>query len=99
MEKKQWNENWEVGQIVATDYATARVFAGYGIDFCCHGEVALEKACEQAGVSVAEVLKALDALEPNKEVAGGFAAWRCWRKWRLCMERHIRNCMSCMCCL
>ena len=75
MEKKQWNENWEVGQIVATDYATARVFAGYGIDFCCHGEVALEKACEQAGVSVAEVLKALDALEPNKEVAGGFAAW------------------------
>lgn len=75
MEKKQWNGNWEVGQIVAADYATARVFAGYGIDFCCHGEVALDKACEQAGVSVAEVLKALDALEPNREVAGGFAAW------------------------
>ena len=33
-----------VGQIVADDFAAASVFKKYGIDFCCHGEVTLEKA-------------------------------------------------------
>lgn len=79
MEKKQWNENWEVGQIVATDYATARVFAGYGIDFCCHGEVALEKACEQAGVSVAEVLRHWMPLNRIRRLPVGLlpGRWTC----------------------
>ena len=41
-----------VGQIVADDFAAASVFKKYGIDFCCHGEVMLEKACADLGLAV-----------------------------------------------
>lgn len=48
-----------VGQIVADDFAAASVFKKYGIDFCCHGEVMLEKACADLGLAVEEVEQAL----------------------------------------
>ena len=48
-----------VGQIVTDDFAAASVFKKYGIDFCCHGEVTLEKACADLGLAVEEVEQAL----------------------------------------
>lgn len=42
METKDWKYT-SVGQIVADDFAAAKVFKKYGIDFCCHGEVTLER--------------------------------------------------------
>lgn len=75
MEKKKWDKAWEVGQIVAADYSTARIFAGYGIDFCCHGETLLEEACNQAGVSVEEVLKVLENPKSVNHTSSEFATW------------------------
>ena len=34
-----------VGKIVAENFAAAKVFKKYGIDFCCHGETQLHEAC------------------------------------------------------
>ena len=36
-----------VGDIVAERFATASVFYKFGIDFCCHGQVALDEACKK----------------------------------------------------
>ena len=74
MEKEKMYER-EVGKIVAGNYAAARVFAQYGIDFCCHGDTPLEAACAGNGVSVEEVTAALEAAGDARPVAGEFASW------------------------
>ena len=64
-----------VGQIVADDFAAASVFKKYGIDFCFHGEVMLEKACADLGLAVEEVEQ---ALLHQGEAGNGqipFASW------------------------
>ena len=64
-----------VGQIVADEFATARVFRRYGIDFCCHGNTPLAEACAQAGIDVDTVI---GELSKGAQTNGGgipFASW------------------------
>ncbi len=42
-------EQQMVKDIVAEDFRTATVFEKYSIDFCCHGNVSLDKACRSVG--------------------------------------------------
>lgn len=74
--KKETLMNEEVGAIVAREYATANVFAKFGIDFCCHGNATLADACAQAGVSVDEVISAL--ATPEKENFSSHAEFASW---------------------
>ena len=37
--------NTTIGEIVAADFRTAKVFENHGIDFCCGGKVALATIC------------------------------------------------------
>jgi regulator of cell morphogenesis and NO signaling len=39
-----------LGDLVAGGTAAARVFEGFGLDYCCHGDRTLAEACEQAGI-------------------------------------------------
>ena len=64
-----------VGQIVADDFAAASVFKKYGIDFCCHGEVTLEKACADLGLAVEEVEQALLRQDEAGNGRIPFASW------------------------
>lgn len=50
-----------VGSIVNDNFATARVFKYFGIDFCCGGSATLEDACRAAGADVEKVIAALEA--------------------------------------
>ena len=64
-----------VGQIVADEFATAKVFRRYGIDFCCHGSTPLAEACAQAGIDVDTVI---GELSKGAQTNGGgipFASW------------------------
>ena len=64
-----------VGEIVADNFNNAGIFDKYGIDFCCHGEVTLEKACADLGLAVEEVEQ---ALLHQGEAGNGqipFASW------------------------
>lgn len=68
-------KNRYVGDIVAENFSTARVFKQYNIDFCCHGNVTLEDACAVANVELEEVDK---ALHKNASYTDGdipFASW------------------------
>ena len=51
-----------VGDVVAADFRTARVFEQFGIDFCCGGRRSIADACRAASVDPMAVKCALDAL-------------------------------------
>ena len=48
--REQDSGSKSVGEFVAADYRTAKVFEKYGIDFCCGGKVALSDACREKGI-------------------------------------------------
>lgn len=66
-----------VGGIVTRDFRTAAVFARYGIDFCCGGDVALAEACRAARVDPGRVEQDLArvATTPSTPHDHDFASW------------------------
>lgn len=49
----------KVGKIVADNFRTAKVFTGFGIDFCCKGGIKLSEACEIRGLDTETVIQEL----------------------------------------
>lgn len=55
-----------LSDLVTADPRRARVLEKFGLDYCCHGQVPLGEAADDAGVDIAEVTAALDiAGEPQ----------------------------------
>ena len=50
-----------LAELVVIKPEAARVFARYGLDFCCHGQRPLDEACDELGVSSAEVMREMEA--------------------------------------
>ena len=57
-----------VGEIAVNLAGATGVFRRFGIDFCCHGNVALEQAAKMAGVDLAVLEEALAALDMSRPV-------------------------------
>ena len=60
-------EQRSVGEIAANLPGATSVFRRFGIDFCCHGDVALEEAATRGGIDLeflVDELSALDGTEP-----------------------------------
>ncbi len=69
--------NQKVGEIVAEDFSTTRVFKHFGIDFCCHGNVDLKTACREQNVDIEKVLHELQ-LPLNEQTVDlniPFSSW------------------------
>jgi len=65
-----------VGELVAEDYRTAKVFEKYGIDFCCGGTVALSTACREKGIDLATIQRDLEEIKSTPLDRGqNYAAW------------------------
>ena len=65
-----------IGEIVADDYRTARVFENHKLDFCCGGKVALAAACKTKGIDLVTITRELDALKSEPvERSQNYAAW------------------------
>jgi len=65
-----------VGQIVADDYRTARVFENHGIDFCCGGNVALAATCAQKGIDLAAITGELEGVKSEPvERSQNYVSW------------------------
>lgn len=56
-----------VSEIVADNFNTSMVFAKYGIDFCCGGQITLEEACLKKDIPLQEILLALEAISNQPE--------------------------------
>lgn len=37
----------KIGEIVARDFRTAKIFTEYGLDFCCGGGISISEACKK----------------------------------------------------
>jgi regulator of cell morphogenesis and NO signaling len=65
-----------IGEIVAADYRTAKVFENHGIDFCCGGNVALAATCTEKGLDLAAITRELDAVKSGPvERSQNYASW------------------------
>jgi len=52
-----------VADTVANDYRAAAIFEKYGIDFCCHGKIPIDEACEKKQIPTEAVMRELKSLE------------------------------------
>ena len=64
-----------VGSIVNDNFATARVFKYFGIDFCCGGSATLNEACQMAGADIEMVIEALGQSDVSASGAIPFNDW------------------------
>ena len=65
-----------VGEIVADDYRTAKVFEAHGIDFCCGGRVAVAAICRQQGIDPAALLQELGTIKDEQpDRSRNYSAW------------------------
>jgi regulator of cell morphogenesis and NO signaling len=65
-----------IGEIVADDYRTAKVFENHGIDFCCGGKVSLGAACTEKEIDLATMTRELGAvLSEPVERNHNYASW------------------------
>lgn len=68
--------NVSLGQWVAEDFRTARVFEKYGMDFCCDGFMSLAAACRQKDLDPAALLEEVQAVQNEPGEKGpDFLAW------------------------
>ncbi len=73
--RKQELKLKNVGEIVAKNYSTARVFKKYGIDYCCHGDCSLVEACVKKNLSLDKIAEELLSIEVINEKNIPFESW------------------------
>ncbi|HZV81154.1 MAG TPA: iron-sulfur cluster repair di-iron protein [Geobacteraceae bacterium] len=65
-----------IGEIVAADFRTAKVFERHGIDFCCGGNVALAVVCKEMGVALVDITGELTSLpEEPVDRSRDYSSW------------------------
>jgi regulator of cell morphogenesis and NO signaling len=65
-----------IGEIVAADFRTAKVFENHGIDFCCGGKVAFTATCTEKGLDLATITRELEAVKSEPVERGhNYSAW------------------------
>jgi regulator of cell morphogenesis and NO signaling len=65
-----------VGEIVAANYRSAKVFEKHGVDFCCGGNVALAAICKNKGLDLATITAELEAVKSEPvEQSQNYASW------------------------
>lgn len=65
-----------IGEIVAADFRTAKVFENHGIDFCCGGKVAPGTICAETGLDLAAITSELEAVQNEPaERSQNYSSW------------------------
>ncbi|MBF0408453.1 MAG: iron-sulfur cluster repair di-iron protein [Candidatus Riflebacteria bacterium] len=65
-----------IGEIVADDYRTSKVFESHGIDFCCGGKVSLLEICKEKKINLGVITDELEMVKKEPlERAMNYASW------------------------
>jgi len=67
-----------ISEIVRSDYRTAEVFKKYNINYCCSGQVSLERACAQHDVDQETIKSELEEATRNIQLSQSlqFNEWK-----------------------
>ncbi len=81
--------NAHVGEIVASDYRSAKVFKKYGIDFCCGGGKTIDAVCEKQGINKEAILAELKTIvEANNSLETDYNKWSLSKLVTHIVEKH-----------
>ena len=75
IKKNEVMDGETVGQIAAKDIRKAEVFKKFGIDFCCGGKKSLKQVCEEKGLDLEAVEKALGNANNAPKVSENYDRW------------------------
>lgn len=56
-------KNLQIGDIVADDFRTSKVFTDVGIDFCCGGKQSVGEACSELKIDIKELEKNVEVVK------------------------------------
>ena len=62
-----------LAHLAVTWAGASRVFHRHALDFCCHGQVSLDEACERRGLTVERLIEEIEAEERQGE--DSFERW------------------------
>lgn len=82
MSPHEYQGDVPVWKLVRGHEGRAGVLARFGIDYCCGGDTPLDEACSRQGVSIEEVLRALDENDDSRAAADQID-WTCESMTRL----------------
>lgn len=70
------SRNKTIGEIVAADFRTAKIFENHGIDFCCGGKIALESICTEKGLDIVSLSRELEAVQnETTDRSQNYSSW------------------------
>lgn len=64
-----------IGEIVAENFRTARIFEENGLDFCCGGKKTIIEACTEKGVDPENLLSQLNKIDDSDARSTHFNTW------------------------
>ena len=64
-----------IGEVVAKNFQSAKIFEEFGLDFCCGGKKSIGEACMDKGIDENRVLEKLNSLENENPTSSHFADW------------------------
>jgi regulator of cell morphogenesis and NO signaling len=66
----------KIGEVVAQNFHTARIFESHGLDFCCGGKKTIENACSEKGLNSDVILAELESLNSTNPSSAHFDKWQ-----------------------
>ncbi|HEY3252212.1 MAG TPA: iron-sulfur cluster repair di-iron protein [Ignavibacteria bacterium] len=64
-----------IGEVVAQNFHTAKIFEDFGLDFCCGGKKTIHDACKEKGVNADAVIKNLTKADRPNGTTAHFDKW------------------------
>lgn len=64
-----------IGEVVARNFHTAKVFEDFGLDFCCGGKKTIQDACNEKGINPSTILNSLAGIDITNGTTAHFDKW------------------------
>ncbi len=65
----------KIGEVVARNFHTAKVFESLGLDFCCGGKKTIGDACREKGMDADFVVSEVSKVQESNGTAAHFEKW------------------------
>mgnify|MGYP001559429659 CR=1 FL=1 len=64
-----------IGEVVAGNFHTAKIFEDFGLDFCCGGKKTIQDACRERGINPDTILNNLTNIDTPNGATAHYDKW------------------------